>query len=53
MRKNLIAALIFACLTSGCASMNTRDPSPGLGTALSRDPNQSKSCYGGPVYVPC
>ena len=53
MRKNLVAALILACVASGCASTDSRDRSPGLGSPLSLDSSRTRSCYGGPVYVPC
>ncbi|GJD82993.1 hypothetical protein HPGCJGGD_0855 [Methylobacterium haplocladii] len=53
MRKNLIATLILACVASGCVSPNARGPSSGLGSGLNVDPARPKSCYGGPVYVPC
>jgi hypothetical protein len=53
MRRTLIATLIVACLAAGCAATQSGGSNPGRDNATSLDPSRSRSCYGGPVYVPC
>lgn len=53
MRFILLSVCILAFVETGCISANSGDTSPNRPGIAGIEAARPKSCYGGPVYVPC
>lgn len=53
MRAILLGVAVLAFVQSGCISAPTGETGPNRAGIAAVESARPKSCYGGPVYVPC